>query len=179
MPELVELKDGCTPAPLSRWQRVYLMTCGGHAEANISNRGHDAVAACERVLRSAAYATSFDAWCSMPWHKITEKIEVDVGVIMGKGRVAEGGARLMVRESAKFTTTLAGLKNNRVGLDYHDWGLVEKGVANVTRGQKRFMGNRHGIYGENSAGVLRIWDVNHTASFHNYLADYQAQTGNT
>ena len=26
VPELVELKDGCTPAPLSRWQRVYLMT---------------------------------------------------------------------------------------------------------------------------------------------------------
>ena len=130
-------------------------------------------------MRSAAHATSFDAWCSMPWHEIVAKIEADVGVIMGKGRVAEGGARLMVRESAKFTTTLAGLKNNRVGLDYHDWGLVEKGVANVTRGQKRFMGNRHGIYGENSAGVLRIWDVNHTASFHSYLADYQAQTGNT
>ena len=29
VPELVDLKDGCTPAPLSRWQRVYLMTCGG------------------------------------------------------------------------------------------------------------------------------------------------------
>ena len=30
-PELVELKAECTPAPLSRWERAYFMTCGKHA----------------------------------------------------------------------------------------------------------------------------------------------------
>ena len=156
----------------ARAMPVKYWTCVAHGDSNSDNSGYDAISATEIAMRGLNQ--THDQLCALSYAELHGLCKAPVQAIMSKGKIPEGGARRLNRETSKMTTICAGLKNNRNGKEFHDWGRIEQGDNAVTDGNVRFMGGRYGIHGRLSMCTIYSHQKQKLPLF---VADKKAETG--
>lgn len=162
-PQLVPDWESMSVQEQTRWTTIYHGSCGMHAIANVCS------------AYSAAISTMFiwlkgrppSSYESIPWQELLAEFKAS-GTKPIKG---EGELRKIIRETCKFLSDKAGLKENRWGRYFRMWERLEKADGQYAKMLKRFVGSRNWIDLTNAGPVLAMVLSKHITEFFTDLWD--------